>query len=94
MYTYNESCIDHYGGNEQCGVSTGERALKNRLSKLLEEYPDKVTMVAENPDGSVYYRVPWSWIKIKPPRSSNLTDQQRDAMRERARLNFKLDESS
>ena len=67
MAEFNESVIDHIEGDEWCGVSTGEMVLKNKLEKLARQYPDEVECIAKNDDGSVYYHVPWKWIKIKRP---------------------------
>ena len=72
MAEFNETVIDHVGGigcsDEWCGVSTGEISIKNRLEQLAEKYPQEVECVAKNSDGSVYYHVPWEWVKIKPPK--------------------------
>ena len=94
MEAFNESVFEHISGSDYCGISTGERTVKNALAKLHSAYPDSVTLIAENQDGGVFYHVPWKWIRIRPPRNSNLTEEQRAALRDRARMNFKLDESS
>jgi len=83
MDSYNETTIDHISGDKFCGVSTGERAIKSRLEKLAAEYPDEVELVALNQDGSVFYHIPWKWIKIHAPR--RLTDEQLAACRERGK---------
>ena len=81
---FNETAIDHYGGEKFAGVSTGERTLISRLNKLAEQYPDDVKVVAVNQEG-MYYKVPWNWISIRPPRKMNLTDEQRAAIGARLR---------
>lgn len=68
MAEFNESVIDHLDGDDWCGISTGEMALRNKLERLAAEYPDKVECIAKNEDGSVYYHVPWKWVNIKSPR--------------------------
>ena len=71
MAEFNETVIDHIGGigcsDDWCGVSTGEMAIKNRLERLAEQYPDEVECIAKNSDGSVYYHVPWRWVSIRHP---------------------------
>ena len=81
---FNETAIDHMGRSDYAGVSTGEYSVKLRLSRLAEKYPDEVKMIADNTDGSVYYHVPWKWIKIRPPRQ--ISEEQRAASAERLRL--------
>ena len=87
MDSYNETTIDHISGAPFCGISTGERTIKNRLAKLLEQYPDDMELVADNQDGSVFYHVPWKWIRIKPPKKVVLTDEQKAALVERLHSN-------
>ena len=74
---FNESVIDHIEGDEWCGVSTGEMALRNKLERLAKEYPDKVKCIAKNDDGSVYYHVPWHWVKIHRPKNYSEEDREK-----------------
>ena len=83
MEAFNETALDHLGGSNYWGVSTGEMKWKNRLAKLRAEHPDEVKLIAENKDGSVFYHVPNKWVKISPPKKSNMTEEQKDAVRER-----------
>ena len=83
METYNETTIDHLGGEELCGISTGERTMRNRLAKLAESNPDQVKCVAVNQDGSVYYKVPWRWVAVRKPKKMNLTEEQKASLIER-----------
>lgn len=85
MEAYNETTIDHIAGDETCGISTGEYSTKLKLSRLAAEYPDKVKCVAMNQDNSVYFKVPWKWIKVKPPRKVTLSDEQKVEIAERLR---------
>lgn len=79
MAEFNETVIDHVGGigcsDDWCGVSTGEMALKSKLEQLAKKYPDEVECISENDDGSVYYHVPWNWVKIYNPKKK-LTEEQ------------------
>lgn len=83
MAEYNETILEHDGCKDYWGISTGEQKWKNRLAKLHVEHPTEVELVADNPDGGVYYRIPKSWVKITPPVKRNLTEEQRNALRER-----------
>lgn len=67
-------------------VETHNIKLRNNLRKLNEERPDKCQLKYEDNDrGYARYYVPKNWVKIAPPRKVNLTDEQRDALRERLR---------
>lgn len=83
MEAFNETTIDHLGGEELCGISTGERTMRNRLAKLAEQNPDQVKCVAVNQDGSVYYKVPWRWVTVRKPATRTMTEEQRAELAER-----------
>ena len=83
MEAFNETTIEHLGGEELCGISTGERTMRNRLAKLAEQNPEQVKCVAVNPDGSVYYKVPWRWVTVRKPKKMNLTEEQKASLIER-----------
>lgn len=83
MSAFNETAIEHIAGEELCGISTGERTMRNRLAKLAEQNPEQVKCIALNEDGSVYYKVPWRWVTVRKPRTVNFSDEQRAAMSER-----------
>lgn len=68
MAEFNETVIDHIEGEKWCGVSTGEMALKNKLERFAEQFPDEVECIAKNSDGSVYYHVPWKRVHLYRPR--------------------------
>ena len=78
-----ETVFEHLDGKDTWTVSADERTWKNRLAKLAEQNPAEVECVAQNRDGSVMYHVPASWVKIRPPRKVNMTDEQRAALAER-----------
>ena len=78
-----ETVFEHLDGKDTWTVSTDERTWKNRLAKLAEQNPAEVECVAVNRDGSVMYHVPASWVKIRPPRKVNMTDERRAELSER-----------
>lgn len=55
--------------------------MMNRLRKLAVDYPSDVAL-RDNED-CVFATVPSSWIKIAPKRKSNMTEEQRQANKER-----------
>lgn len=83
MDVYDETVIDHVNGMPLCGISSGDRKVKNRLAKLAEQYPEQCVPQTINADGGVYYHVPWEWIVIRPPIKRKFTEEQKQMRRER-----------
>lgn len=55
----------------------------NRVKKYAKEYPDEVTIAAENPDGSIVARFPKKYLRITRPAVRELTEEERAAAAER-----------
>lgn len=79
-----ETTID-YTDKTKAWVSTDECALRNKLLKYAEEYPNKTEIIRypQNNDGCLYMSVPVSWIKIKPPKM--ISDERKAALSEALR---------
>ena len=81
----NENAIEFFRDSKWATVTLSKPRLINRVLKLAEQKPDDVRILA-TPDtngGYLYARVPVRWIKISPPTEKNLTDEQREELRER-----------
>ena len=67
--------------------SSDEPKWKNRIEALAKEYPDEcvIKVRPENNDGCINADLPAAWLKIKPPRKVNMTEEQRMAAAERMR---------
>lgn len=83
--TLTETVIDHVNGAVICNVSSGDRKIRNALAKLHEKYPDEVVPVAINEDGSVWYHVPWEYIRIVHPRKTRISEEKRKELSDRMR---------
>ncbi len=84
MKCMNEFAIDWIKGAESASVTAPPgTALKSKLLRLAKEYPDKVKILAENKDGSIFAHIPVSFVKISPPRK--ISDEQKEAASERFR---------
>lgn len=81
MEVYNETVIDHINGASACSVSSGDRKVRNILKQLAEKHPEECVCLAANADGSVWYEVPWDWIRIRPPVHRTYTEEQLEAKR-------------
>lgn len=66
-------------------VSSDERKYIALIHKLKELHPDEVVIKSEPEDnyGMIVATVPKSWVKISPPRRVNMTDDQKEAARQR-----------
>lgn len=72
-----------YNEEEQTAeVYTCNEAMKRKLTKLHEDGTEGLTFVRSD-EYSVTYTVPKKWVKIKPSIKMNLTDEQREARKQR-----------
>lgn len=74
-----------YTDKKTAWVSTDEVAVRNRLLRYAEEYPDDVNIIKSPNEnwGCLYMTVPVSWIKIKPPKK--ISDERKAALAEALR---------
>ena len=80
----NEFCIEWIKGNDYAGVTVPSgTALKSKLMRYSQERPDEVKLKSDNKDGSAFFHVPVSYIKVSPPRK--VSEAQREAAGERFR---------
>lgn len=74
--------------SDRAFLSTDERWLITRIGRLAEKHPDGVNIIrqpSEN-DGCLYCEIPSKWVKITPPKTIELTDEQRAERAERLRI--------
>ena len=80
----NEFCIEWIKGNDYAGVTVPSgTALKSKLMRYAQERPDVVKLMAENKDGSAFFHIPISYVKVSPPRK--VSEEQKKAAGERFR---------
>lgn len=80
----NEFCIEWIKGNDYAGVTVPSgTALKSKLMRYAKERPDEVKVIAVNEDGSAFFHIPISYVKVSPPRK--VSDEQKAAAGERFR---------
>ena len=79
-----EFCIEWIKGNDYAGVTVPSgTALKSKLMRYAQERPDEVKLMAENKDGSAFFHIPISYVKVSPPRK--VSEEQKKAAGERFR---------
>lgn len=69
-----ETIISYNEAEKTANVYTMNQALKNKLSKMSNDFPDLVKFKKEHPDGAVEYELPKKYIKVARP--IVLTDEQ------------------
>ena len=69
---------------EVAEVYTCEPHMIRKLEKLAKEHPDEVTL--EHPDEyGIIAHVPKEYVSVRAPKKMNYTEEQRQALAERAR---------
>ena len=65
----NECVIEWIPGRDYVWLTAKNGSTwKNRCEELENEFPDDVKILARNNDGSIFAHLPYSYIKINPPR--------------------------
>lgn len=82
-----ETAVDHVRGEDFCTFYAGEQWSFNLAKEMLKDHPDEVEIVFEETEyKSIEIRIPFKCMQyIKWPTKRNMTDEQREAVRERAR---------
>lgn len=78
-----ENVIEFYTGDKFASCTFTNRKHINRIKKLHEEKPAEFQAYIENNDGSVWAKIPLSWVKINPGAKREMTEEQKEAARER-----------
>jgi hypothetical protein len=74
-----DNVIEWLSDADRATVTAHKQSLKHRLTKLAEENPDDVQIVAVNEDGTMVAHIPVSYILIRKPKQMNYTDEQKEA---------------
>lgn len=77
-----ETVYEHVDGNDTFTVTAAERWSVGMIRRLKDKYPDQVEIIKENEDGSIFAHVPSSWMRIKPKRHVDISDERREELRE------------
>lgn len=77
-----------YTDHDRAFVSTDEPKWHRALRAYADEYPDQVIIKyhPETNDGNMIATVPVKWIKIKPPKRVNISEEKRAALSELMRI--------
>ncbi len=74
---YNQNVIEWIRGENIAYLTLSQKSLINKVLKLSKSRDD-IKIVSENEDGTLYARIPSSWIKISPPKE--VSEDRREKM--------------
>lgn len=85
MDSIRETAYDWTSRDDAAFLSSNDPKVINEIEEYASEYPDEVSIQQQphNNGGYLMARIPKSWIRIKPPKKKNLTDEQREVLRKR-----------
>lgn len=78
-----ETVVEYTRGDSCITVSSTDSNWVKKILKVCANNPEDTRIVAQNPDGSVCVKMPKSYLKLSPPKKSNLTAEQRAAVSRR-----------
>ena len=79
---FKETSIEYLSCNDHATLYSSEAKWIRKIKQLQIDYPDSVQIMNEDSE-SIVVHIPKSWIKVTPPRKMTLTDEQREAAKER-----------
>ena len=86
MWEVYENSIEFLKKQKVMSVTFSQVKLANKFQKLAEKYPNEVRLIRKNEDGSVYGKLPVSYLHIYKPGSGpkkEYTEEDKAAFRER-----------
>lgn len=83
---FKETSWDHLSGEKTASISTSEKKWIKVIQDLKEKYPEQVDIVAVEQDGSLLAHIPVDWLRIRPKKKTNMTEDQREAAAARLKL--------
>lgn len=75
----NENVIEWLNGDEKVSCTISQGKFITKILKLIEKYPEEVE-ITNNDDGTIYCKIPLSWIKIS---HREISEEQKQKSRER-----------
>ena len=79
-----ETIINFNEEEQTASVYTHRKSLQKKLTALTESRPTECKLTRTSHDGlAMEFEVPKRWIKVSPPRASNMTEEQKQIASER-----------
>ena len=79
---FKETAFDYLSCDTHATFYTSESKWMRKIKSLQQSHPNEITIINESEDG-IMVHIPKSWMKITPPRKMTLTDEQREAAKQR-----------
>ena len=86
MSDFKENVIEWITGENTATITLTQGRTITKVKKLAEKFPEEVKIIHTNPDGSILAHVSLRAIKINLTEKRELTEEQREVIRERFRL--------
>lgn len=85
MADFKETCVEYIDAEPHATFCSAERKWITKILKLKEVHPNEVDIrkYPTSNDGIILAHLPKSWLKISPPKTRNMTDEQREAAAKR-----------
>jgi len=80
---YRDNAICFYNNFDKAAVNFSQGRYITRIKKLAKEHPEECKIELENPDGSIIAQIPTKWIHIYPSKGRELSEEEKEASRER-----------
>lgn len=78
-----ENCVEFISGDMTCTASFTNQKHVNSMKKLYEKNKEEFSYLVENADGSICTKFPLSWLRIVPPTRQEMTEEQKEDLRQR-----------
>lgn len=83
MADLKENCIEWLNGQDTISVTLSQGRYITKVKKLAKKYPDLVTILAENEDGSIFAHLPLKSLKLSIITPRELGEDEKEKMRDR-----------
>ena len=81
-----ETTWNHIAKDKYVSFSSSERKFINLIYDLQEKFPDEVEITHKNSDGSICAKFSYDWIRIRPKKNREMSEEQIAALTERLEL--------
>lgn len=78
-----ENVIEWITGDDTISVTLSQQKYINKVKRLAESHGDKVKILAENPDGSIFAHLPLTALKLNVISPRELGEEEKEIMRQR-----------
>lgn len=80
-----KTIYEHFKGDDTFTVTASERWSVGMIHRLEEKYPNEVTILHANDDGSIVASFPFDWMRIVPKRHVEMSEERKREAVERLR---------